>query len=222
MQTICGIDEAGRGAVVGPLVIVGISIEEKDEKSLKELKVRDSKLLTRSQREQLYDKILLVSMDYHIVIILPEEIDRAVAGHDNLNLNWLEANYSALIITKLAPDKAIIDCPSPNTTAYIQYLRDNHALRKLTLIAEHKADINYPVVSAASIIAKVTRDREIDKIKSSIKMDFGSGYPSDPCTIDFLEKHLADFPWVFRKTWMTVQNHKMNKMQTKLVDYTLK
>ena len=222
MRLICGIDEAGRGAVVGPLVIAGISIAENDEEKLKKLKVKDSKLLTKNQRDELYNKILSVAHDYQIEIILPEEIDNAVAGQGNLNLNWLEAEHSALIIKKLSPYKVIIDCPSTNTSAYRNYLLKRISNSNLILVAEHKADINYPVVSSASIIAKVTRDREIDKLKSIVKIDFGSGYPSDPRTVDFLNKHFNKFPEIFRKTWMTVRNHNTKKNQKSLMDYTQK
>src|SRR3989338_6116225 len=118
---IAGADDAGRGPVVGPMIIAGISIEESDIPKLKELGVKDSKLHTKKQRYDLYDKILKVVKDHKILIIYPLEIDNALESPD-LNLNWLEAIKFAEVINYLKPDKAIIDCPSPNIKAYTEYL----------------------------------------------------------------------------------------------------
>lgn len=218
MKLICGIDEAGRGAVIGPLVIAGVVIDENDEGKLREIDVKDSKLLTRKQREELFGKIVSIAKRYHIEIIHPEEIDEAVKGTDNLNLNWLEGNHSAGIINYLEPEKVIVDCPTPNVSAYRDYL-GRIVKKDVEIIAEHKADFNYPVVSAASIIAKVTRDNEIDRIKKEIGIDFGSGYPSDPLTVEFLEKNFKRFPEIFRKSWMTFRNVAERKVQKRLGEY---
>jgi ribonuclease HII len=183
---VCGIDEAGRGPILGPLVMCGILIEEEDEEKLKKLGVKDSKLLTPKQREFLYKKIIKIVKKYKIIITNPEEIDKAVNGHDGLNLNKLEAKKSIEIINSLSPDRAIIDCPSNNIQKYKGFLLKK--IKKTELILEHKADYKYPVVAAASIIAKVTRDNEIEKIKEKIKIDFGSGYMSDPKTVEFISK----------------------------------
>ena len=85
---------------------------------------------------------------------------------------------------------------------------------------EHKADLNYPIVSAASILAKVTRDAEIEKIKKKIKVDFGSGYMSDPKTVNFLEKYYEKHDYLFRKSWLPYQNILNNKFQSKLEDFS--
>src|SRR3989344_8351469 len=100
----------------------GFQIEEKQEAQLRKIKVKDSKLLTREEREDLYTKILKISDKYKIVIINPQEIDRAVQGHDGLNLNWLEADKSAEILDDLGPNKAIIDAPGNNIEKYKAYL----------------------------------------------------------------------------------------------------
>ncbi|MEK6875785.1 MAG: ribonuclease HII, partial [Nanoarchaeota archaeon] len=217
---ICGIDEAGRGPVLGPLVMCGLLVKEEDEKKLVKLQVKDSKLLTRERREFLFDKIKDVSYKAEIVIIDPDEIDHAVNNHDGLNLNKLEARKSAEIINLLKPDKAIIDAPSNNIKAYKEYLSGYIKNKKIELILEHKADVNYPVVSAASILAKVTRDNEIEKIKKKIKIDFGSGYMSDPKTVDFLEKYYEKFPELFRKSWFPYQDMLNKKFQSKLEDFS--
>ena len=220
MALICGIDEAGRGPVIGPLVMCGLLVKEEDEKKLVKLQVKDSKLLTRERREFLFDKIKDVSYKYEIIIINPDEIDHAVNNHDGLNLNKLEARKSAEMINLLNPDKAIIDAPSNNIKSYKQYLLNCINDKKIELVLEHKADLNYPVVSAASILAKVTRDNEIEKIKKKIRIDFGSGYMTDPKTIDFLEKYYEEYPDLFRKSWFPYQDILNKKFQKKLEDFS--
>ena len=217
---ICGIDEAGRGPVLGPLVMCGLLVKEEDEKGLVKLKVRDSKLLTKVKREFLFDKIKDISYKYEIIAIYPDEIDHAVNNHDGLNLNKLEAIKSAEIINLLKPDKAIVDAPSNNIKSYKQYLFELINNKKIELILEHKADLNYPIVSAASILAKVTRDNEIEKIKKKIKIDFGSGYMSDPKTVNFLEKYYEKYPELFRKSWLPYRDIVNKKFQSKLEDFS--
>ena len=216
MTLICGIDEAGRGPVIGPLVMCGILIKEEDEEKLVKLKVKDSKLLTKKKREYLFDKIKYISDKYEIISIFPEEIDSAVNNHDGLNLNKLEARKTADIINLLKPDKAIVDAPSNNIKSYKQYLFELIKNKNIELVLEHKADLNYPVVSAASILAKVTRDNEIEKIKKEIKIDFGSGYMTDPKTVDFLEKNYEKYPDLFRKSWAPYQRKLNGKFQKSL------
>jgi len=122
MTLICGIDEAGRGPVIGPMVIAGVLIEEEKLQKLKSLGVKDSKLLTKKKRNQLFKKIIKTIKQYKILILPPKEIDNALES-DDLNLNWLEAHKSAEIINKLKPDKVIVDSPSNNCEAYTRYLR---------------------------------------------------------------------------------------------------
>lgn len=217
---ICGIDEAGRGPVIGPLVMCGLLIRAEAEKELVRLKVKDSKLLTRAKREFLFDKIKDVSYKYELIVIEPDEIDNAVNNQEGLNLNRLEARKSAEIINLLNPDKAIIDTPSNNIKSYKQYLLKYIKNKKIEWVLEHKADLNYPVVSAASILAKVTRDAEIEKIKKKIKIDFGSGYMTDPKTIEFLEKYYEKYPDLFRKSWFPYQDILNKKFQKKLEDFS--
>ena len=198
----------------------GLLIKEEDEKKLVRIKVKDSKLLTKKSREFLFDKIKDISYKYEVIIIESDEIDKAVHGHDGLNLNKLEARKSADILNLLNPDKAVIDAPSNNIKSYKQYLFELIKNKKIELILEHKADLNFPVVSAASIIAKVTRDNEIEKIKEKIGIDFGSGYLTDPKTIAFLERHYEEFPEIFRKSWFPYKDIVNKKFQKKLEDFS--
>lgn len=218
MVKVCGIDEAGRGPVMGPLVLCGIIIDEKNESKLVDLGVKDSKLLTPNTRERLFEQIKKAVLDYHIIQVQPDEVDAYVTGEE-LNLNRLEAQKTAEIINKLSPDKVIVDCPSTNREEYVNYLKRFIEKKDIKIIAEHKADVNYPVVSAASILAKVTRDREIEKIKDKIGIDIGSGYPSDPITQKFLKENWDKHHSLFRKSWSTYKKFTEKTKQKGLKDF---
>lgn len=198
----------------------GLLVKEEDEKELVRIKVKDSKLLTKKQREYLFDKIKDVSKKYKLIVVEPQEIDRAVHYHDGLNLNKLEARKTAEILNELNPNKAIIDAPSNNVKSYKKYLMRFIKNKDVELILEHKADFNYPVVSAASILAKVTRDNEIEKLKKHIGIDFGSGYMTDPKTVDFLKNNFEKYPELFRKSWFPYQELVNKKFQKSLSDFT--
>lgn len=214
----CGIDEAGRGPVIGPLVMCGVTIEEKDEIRLKNIGAKDSKLLTPKQREALFDKILGIVKDYKIEIIHPFQIDAALNDPD-MNLNWLEAVNSIKIINELNPDKVIIDSPSNNVKAYKSYVQERLENKNMEILVEHKADVNHPVVSAASILAKVTRDKEVRKIHELVGENFGSGYPSDPVTQEFLKNNWNKYPDIFRKTWVSYDKYAKTKLQSRLDEF---
>ncbi len=215
---ILGIDEAGRGPVIGPMVMAGVLIRQETDKELLNMGVKDSKLLLPNKRRELFSKITSMAIAYEIVIISPMEIDDALLSNTS-NLNWLEANTSAYIINKLKPDRAIIDSPSNNVKAYREYLLKHIFDPAIELIVEHKADVNYPSVAAASILAKVRRDEEIERIKEMIGEDFGSGYMSDPKTKEFLEKNWSKFSAIFRKTWQPYKDLAQMKSQSRLGDF---
>jgi ribonuclease HII len=211
-QLLLGIDDAGRGPVIGPMLLAGVLMRKEAAEEVKKLGVMDSKLLTPKKREDLIETIKTKSLASFFKIITPSEIDTGFG--EGYNLNEVEAIAAAMIINELVTKlsvqqretvKIIIDCPSVNTAKWkeqvIKYLKE----KKLNISCEHKADFNHPVVSAASIIAKVTRDAEIEKIKKQIGIDFGSGYPSDPKTIDFLKKNHSNFKKerIFRESWAT-------------------
>jgi ribonuclease HII len=213
-QILIGIDDAGRGPVLGPMCLAGVMIRQENEKSLKDEGVADSKLLTPKRRESLIEFIKSKSLATFHQLITPIEIDTGFGM--GLNLNEVEALAAANIINELTQKlsaeqketlKIILDCPSINTEGWkrqlMRYVQEK-SLEK-NIICEHKADFKYPVVSAASIIAKVTRDSEIEKIKEKIGIDFGSGYPSDPYTKKFLLENALNpkFKGIFRESWST-------------------
>jgi len=216
---ICGIDEARRGPVLGPMVMCGAFIDDKDMKKLEALKPKDSKLLTKEEREELFPKLKKVLKHFKLFVIPPAEIDKAVKGGDGLNLNKLEAVKQAEILNEFLPDKAIIDCPSNNIGSYGVYLKKLLDNKKIELVLEHNAE-RYPLVAAASIIAKVTGDGEIENIKKQIGVDFGSGYMSDPKTVDFLKNNFEKYHEIFRKSWFPYQELVNKKFQKSLGDFT--
>jgi ribonuclease HII len=198
---ICGIDDAGRGSMLGPLVIAGISIDKKNLRKLSSLGVKDSKKLSPKLREHLYKKIIKLVDDYYITKIPPKSIDASVRKH---HLNNLEAKYMAKVVSKLNPDTSYVDSCDVNPRRFgkeISVLSDNHKIKSY-----HHADSRFVVVSAASILAKVTRDRAIEKLRKNHNL--GSGYPSDSITVKFVTKYYNKnkvMPSFVRKSWKPVQ-----------------
>ena len=218
---IIGIDDAGRGPAIGPMVLAGVLIDKSMENDLVQLGIKDSKLLTPKKREELAKEIELRAIATHRVIIPVDEIDNQ--KNDGLNLNQREAIASAMIINKLNTGKenigVVIDCPSVNIPAWKDEV-DKYLVAKanIHLVCEHKADLNHVSVGAGSILAKVTRDAEVKKLREKIGIDFGSGYPSDPTTRKFIYEHYEEFAGkgIFRESWATIKNHKARKTQQKL------
>ncbi|MBI2136990.1 ribonuclease HII [Candidatus Woesearchaeota archaeon] len=214
MVLVCGIDEAGRGCIIGPLVMVGVLTDGDGAVELKRVGAKDSKLLSPGRREALFSKIKGIVKDCRVVVIPPSEIDSAV-NSKSINLNWLEALKAADIINLLKPDTVVVDCPSPNVKAYRQYLMKLVEDKKTEAVVEHKADVNHVECSAASILAKVVRDAEIESIKKRVG-DFGSGYLSDAKTVRFLEENFERFPDIFRKSWAPYVKRLGMKFQRRL------
>ncbi|MBS7624933.1 ribonuclease HII [Candidatus Bathyarchaeota archaeon] len=210
---ICGVDDAGRGPVIGPLVIAGVLVDEEGLERLIHLGVKDSKMLSPKRREQLADEIFRVVRDYRVVKISPSEIDHVIMTGKKLNrLNRLEARVMASIIRELKPDIAYVDASDVLPERFKQHILEEIPFR-VDVVSEHKADKKYPVVSAASIIAKVERDREIEKLRNKYG-DFGSGYVADPKTINFLRSWIeryGSYPDFVRKTWKTAKNILMER-----------
>lgn len=198
-------DEAGRGSVLGPMVIAGVIVPEKMEKVLERMGVKDSKKLAPHRRTILSRKLKKM-FDYEVVVITARQIDEMRA--EGINLNEIEKNAMESILVKMKPEKAIVDAVDVKAERFQQNLCNDTGVN---VIAEHKADDKYIEVSAASIIAKAERDDQIAKInKDFIKSGgIGSGYPSDPKTKDFLSKYTYDeMPDFVRRSWATVAKMK--------------
>jgi ribonuclease HII len=200
-----GVDEAGRGCLLGPLVVAGVSVTPAGARELKEIGVKDSKRLSAEQRESLYPHILEIAEHVHWVGITPEEIDDVVTtGRRLRKLNYLEAVYFARVIDMLGAERVTVDASDVIPRRFRDDIRGNMA-GKCRVVAYHKADRDYPVVSAASIVAKVERDRAVEGLRNA-NGDFGSGYPSDPVTREFfagLMRRGEALPPYVRQSWKT-------------------
>jgi ribonuclease HII len=185
-----GVDEAGRGSLIGPLVIAAVRVSSLE---LLNFVNRDSKQLSREEREELYDRILKVA-EVKVYEISPKEIDAN-------NINLLELKVL----------KGLLDW---GEVIYVDAFLPPSSFQFPNVIAEFKADEKYPIVAAASIIAKVTRDRRIEEIKHLVG-DFGSGYPSDPVTRKFVRENWELIKPFVRMKWKTVSDFK----QKRLVDF---
>jgi ribonuclease HII len=211
---ICGVDEAGKGSVLGPMVIAAVGISSED--ILEGIRVKDSKLLCAKERERLY-KIIKKKCQVATVRLDAQQID--IMRRD-MTLNEAVARAHAQVIIKLSPDYAYLDACDVNTFRYAEMVK-NHLVLPCEIISEHHADEKFPVVSAASIIAKVTRDRAIATLAKKYGT-IGSGYPSDPVTIHFLNSYIDEHhipPPIARKSWKTVSAILSKKSQRRLNDF---
>lgn len=204
---ICGVDEAGRGPVIGPLVVAGVTYE--DDKLLIDNKIGDSKKYSPSKRFELEKIIKKSASNYEIIKISASDID---AMRKIMTINEIEVNLFSEIINRLRPDMCYVDAADVNDSRF-----GKDIIKKLkfksNIISKHKADAIYPIVGAASILAKTARDYEIyiisKKLQKKLNLPMGSGYPSDPITINFLNKwfeNYGSFPEYVRSSWKTAEN----------------
>ena len=199
---ICGVDEAGKGPVMGPMVVAAVSVE--NAKLVENLGFKDSKLLSSQRRLKLFN-LIKQNYSYEIEIINVEKIDEYRMKNQ---LNLLNRKAFEKVISKLNPNVAYVDAADVNEERFGREIKINLTNPNDTdVISMHKADSMIPVVAAASIIAKQTRELEIKKLKKEIG-DFGSGYPSDERTIKFLKSYFHDnsrWPPGTRKSWKTIK-----------------
>ena len=239
-----GVDEAGRGPAMGPLVVAGLAASDQIE--LQNLGVRDSKMLTRDRREMMYP--LLSKGYYHCILtISAASIDTA---REKITLNQLEVACFATIVASIHRGEAVIHPVLSNDVELIlkgprmqiervildaadvneerfgdEVLEETHRLEDIGgigFLSKHKADNNFPIVGAASILAKVSRDRRIEKISSEMGENIGSGYPSDPNTISFLTRYVEehnDLPPFARRSWETCRKLISQRGQSSLSDF---
>lgn len=212
---ICGIDEAGRGPVIGPMVVAGVKVN--DDGKLMELGVKDSKRLSASTREGLERKIKDCT-EFSLRVISAEKID---SSRDSMSLNELEADLFADIIDELCTksDRCYVDSASTDESKFAAMLNRRISL-DLDIVSEHGADDEYPAVSAASILAKVERDRKVKEISEKFEKDIGSGYPSDAKTREFLRDWIPEngsLPPHTRESWDTCREL-MNRFKNRSLD----
>ncbi|MDE1854949.1 MAG: ribonuclease HII [Candidatus Micrarchaeota archaeon] len=226
---IGGGDEAGRGAVIGPLIVSVICVSKGKERRLSDIGVRDSKLLTRRKRDFLFDEIKDICEEVKYYAITNEEINSAMRS--GVSINQLEAMRFAQLVDELQSNMKRMYVDSPDVRAERFGMRIGLSSKKpmqvlgikgngkqkgsIRVISEHKADARYPVVSAASIIAKVIRDREMERIERESGVEIGSGYPSDRYTVEAIKTNLASKrlnPYI-REYWKTLERIKQRKIK---------
>jgi ribonuclease HII len=204
---LLGADEAGKGPVIGSMFVAGVVIDESRLFDLAAIGVRDSKQLTPSRRKILSAKIKNLADEYYILEVSPEMIDEL---RQVMTMNEIMVQSFAKVIQKLSADKAILDAADVNPQRFGERVK-SVSKTSMEITAEHKADRNNSVVAAASILAKVKRDKSINELEKSVGCKIGSGYPSDPATIQFLQdwmKERGELPPFVRHSWKTAERIK--------------
>ncbi len=218
-KLLAGVDEAGRGCVLGPMIMALCTISEDQNKYFKDLGVKDSKLVPKKKRAELFEIIKKEVKEYKIIVVPAEELNVLM---NRYSLNEIEAQKTAEMISllKIRPDDIILDSPDTIESKYKQRIIDNlrnikFDLGKSKVISEHKADLNYICAGCASILAKVTRDTLMNSL---VGFEL-SGYSSDPKTIDYLKKYILEhkkIPDFARSKWETINNVMKELYQKKL------
>ncbi len=199
-----GVDEAGKGPVIGSLFVAGVLNFE----GLEKIGVKDSKMLSPSKRAYIAT-LIEDATEVHVVEMTAREIDE---GRKKQTLNAIMVDLFSEVFERFLPDRAFVDAADVIQERFATNIRaqyEKNVKREIDIISEWKADIRYPIVSAASIVAKVHRDRSIKQLATEIGTEIGSGYPSDKRTVKFLraliEEKGDDLPPYIRRSWKTVE-----------------
>ncbi len=201
---IAGIDEAGKGPVLGPMCVAGVLIDEKKLDTLAQMVVKDSKQLTAKRREVLAGEIKKLADKYFILEVSASQIDEL---RKVMTMNEIMVVCYAKVLEALKPDHAFVDAADVIAERFGENIKKKYS-REIKLTSEHNADDKYQIVSAASILAKVHRDALIKILEKNVGVEIGSGYPSDPKTIKFLEGWIQEhgsLPDFARSSWETSQ-----------------
>lgn len=205
---IAGVDEAGRGPVLGPLVVAGVACE--DPKVLRRLGAKDSKQLTAEQREELAPRIREATK-WELRVLPADELNRRMR---TATLNDIEVDAFADVLRVLAPQRAVVDACDVDEARFGQGIARRLPQPCFPILSRHRADARHAIVGAASILAKVTRDALVADIARDLGRDVGSGYASDPATRAFLaawrQEHGGALPPHTRVYWATVADARPN------------
>lgn len=218
MQRFAGVDEAGRGCVIGPLVVAVVVASSADKRAFRRWNVRDSKKVPAAERTRLAQQIKERCW-VAIRIATPHEIDTAVTNRAR-TLNGLERELMAALLREAreahggTPLRATVDAPSINAMRFQAELCADCGWAPTDLAARHHADATDITVSAASIIAKHEREQLLADLKKTIGINMGSGYPSDPTTIRYMKKAPQDAAHI-RWSWATAQQLRRSPPHTK-------
>ncbi|MGY5874814.1 MAG: ribonuclease HII [Candidatus Thorarchaeota archaeon] len=219
LSGIAGIDEAGRGPVMGPMVVCGVLVTPENLRKIGETGARDSKVMTPRKRTQLSTVIRNLAQDIAIESVTAADIDYL---RNHQTMNEIEVDLFVKIVKRLRPKEVYLDAADVKADRFGRNVGEGSGLLSFgcKIVSEHKADAKYPIVSAASIIAKVERDRIIETLHGKFG-NFGSGYPSDPKTVEYLEGYIAEgkeLPYFVRRSWASVKNleKKYDRNQSRL------
>ncbi len=206
LRGIAGVDEAGRGPMIGPMVICGILVDSDRLQELVKIGAKDSKTLTHKRRLVLKAQIEKITAKIEIRTVSAADIDRL---RKRTTLNEIEVTEFASIAKALNPKEIYLDAADVIAERFGSKIGElsGIASKGAKIVSEHKADAKYPVVSAASIIAKVERDLAIERFHQKYG-DFGSGYPNDPKTVKFVKNLVRNgekLPPIIRKSWESVR-----------------
>ncbi|MGC8665299.1 MAG: ribonuclease HII [Conexivisphaera sp.] len=204
---IAGLDEAGRGSLLGPLAVAVVAVRAEDQPRLLEMGAKDSKKLSPRTRRRVARDISR-SADVRALLIPHWTVDSSTRARGG-NLNSLEAAAFAKLICDARPDVAIVDAPDPRPARFGALVEDlaRSAGCHVRIVARHHADASYVIVGAASVIAKVTRDDAIIEYSSRYG-SIGSGYPHDRRTLEFVSQwrlRWGDYPYIVRREWSTLK-----------------
>lgn len=204
---LLGVDEAGKGPVIGSMFVAGFVVDESKLFDLAAMGVRDSKQLSPARREALARKLYALADDQYILEVAPNVIDEL---RQVMTMNDIMVRCFSSVVSKLSAGRAILDAADVNAQRFGVRVKSLSGT-SMEIVAEHKADENHHVVGAASILAKVRRDQSIRDLERSINCKIGSGYPADQDTIDFLSrwtKEHKELPPFARHSWATARNIK--------------
>lgn len=224
-RKVLAIDEAGRGPVIGSMFIAGVVIDESKAEKLSLDGVRDSKKMSPKKRQLFYSRIKEEADETYVVEVTASEID---FRRKRISLNELEGEKMAKVIEQAVEDEAdfevlILDVPDPTGEQYLNRIRKYVEIPEgIEIIAEHGADDNYPACSAASVIAKVNRDRSVEEIEEKFGIELRSGYPHESTVINYMRKVIkeeGEYPDFVRESWATADRIRKEKSQSKLKDY---
>ena len=218
-----GVDEAGRGPVIGPLVVCSVAIPDNEVQLLSDMGVKDSKDITPKKREEIRQWFLRNCVErkwsYSIIQCDPKRIDNSVyhGGLNNLEAELFAESINGL---NLGPEVDVnITCDACDVDAQrfsrkISQMLENWPWGNSKINSYHKADENYLVVGMASILAKQARDDAVQSIQRKFEFPIGSGYPSDKVTIQAVKMMIGSVPHEdLRWSWSTVKRiwHETNK-----------
>lgn len=220
MTKVLGVDEAGRGPVIGSMFVGGFMVDESEISELEDIGVKDSKKLSEKKRESIRDSLDSIG-EFELKEVEASDIDEL---REVMTLNEIEVEAFADIIGRFEPDRVIVDLPEPDGDRFIKKLKSKLPPRfsGVEFTAEHGADDSYPVVSAASIVAKSAREEHVAGLVEKYGFDFKSGYPHDREVIEFLETYLeehGELPPEARKSWATAKRVVKNSEQSSFSDF---